>query len=49
MVIVCSWCKKWMGQKSPFINASITHTICNDCKKIIRERSKENDSQSKCK
>ena len=32
MVIQCAWCKKILGLKVPYIDSSITHGICSDCK-----------------
>jgi len=31
--IVCAWCGKDMGEKPPYEDESITHTICPDCLK----------------
>ena len=31
MKIVCAWCKKEMGEKAPYDDLSISHTICRDC------------------
>jgi len=31
MKIVCSWCGKDMGEKPPYEDKGITHTICPEC------------------
>jgi len=31
MKIVCAWCGKDMGEKPPYDDPSITHSICEDC------------------
>ena len=32
MQIVCAWCGKTMGEKPPYENKGVTHTICPDCR-----------------
>jgi len=32
MIIKCAWCRKDMGEKPPYEDKSITHTICEECK-----------------
>jgi len=32
MKIVCAWCKKDMGEKPPYEDKSVTHSICPECK-----------------
>lgn len=31
MIIICSWCKKWQGEKEPLQDVRVTHTICKNC------------------
>jgi hypothetical protein len=31
MKIVCAWCGKPMGEKPPYEDESITHSICPEC------------------
>ena len=31
MVVMCSWCKKVLGEKEPFENKNITHGLCDKC------------------
>src|SRR3990167_50375 len=33
MKIICSWCKKSLGEKDPFGDHSVTHGICPECEK----------------
>ena len=35
MIIQCGWCNKLLGEKEPFQNMSITHTICEICQKKL--------------
>lgn len=37
MTIFCSWCKKFMGEKEPKEDKSITHGICPECMKWQNE------------
>ena len=38
MKIICSWCKKFLGEKAPFDDKSVSHAKCSDClKKQDRE------------
>ncbi|MDD5039348.1 MAG: hypothetical protein PHN78_08575, partial [Dehalococcoidales bacterium] len=32
MIIKCAWCGKCMGEKPPYGDKSITHTICEECR-----------------
>jgi len=32
MIIKCAWCGKYMGEKPPYEDKSITHSICPECK-----------------
>lgn len=40
MKIICAWCKKEMGEKEPLSDPRITHSICDDCHKDIKEQNK---------
>lgn len=31
MLIQCSWCKDYLGEKKPYKNKDISHTICPSC------------------
>lgn len=31
MKIVCAWCQKPVGEKPPYENTGVTHTICPEC------------------
>jgi len=35
MRIICAWCSKDMGRKSPYKDTSVTHSICPDCLSAI--------------
>jgi hypothetical protein len=35
--IVCSWCKKFMGEKEPYDDSSETHGRCAECLKKQRD------------
>jgi hypothetical protein len=32
MIIKCAWCGKYMGEKPPYEDKSITHSICEECR-----------------
>jgi len=32
MIIKCAWCGKYMGEKPPYEDKSVTHTICAECR-----------------
>lgn len=34
MQIICSWCKKLIGEKEPLEDKIISHTICLECEKL---------------
>jgi len=36
---ICAWCGKDMGDKPPYENDGVTHTICQKCYKEIRRES----------
>jgi hypothetical protein len=33
MIVVCAWCRKFLGTTEPFEDASVTHTMCGTCKR----------------
>ena len=37
MIVICSWCNKVTGEKSPFEDKSITHGICEECRRKVSE------------
>ncbi|MFW9872112.1 MAG: hypothetical protein ACFFG0_03345 [Candidatus Thorarchaeota archaeon] len=37
MITICAWCKKELGKKAPYKDKSITHGICNVCRKKMLE------------
>lgn len=43
MQIICSWCKKFMGEKEPFDDPSETHAKCAEC---LKKQSNHWDSPS---
>ena len=52
MLIICSWCKKKLGEKEPLEDKRKTHSICNECyekltkKKVIRGWDKNHPDDS---
>lgn len=48
MKIQCAWCGKDMGEKPPYEDKSITHSICEECqKKYFPEAEKEEGTMDK--
>jgi hypothetical protein len=41
MQIVCSWCEKFLGDKEPLSDGSITHSICGECYREAKDKIKE--------
>lgn len=37
MIRICAWCEKFLGEKPPYEDKSITHTICPECAKKMEE------------
>jgi len=37
MIRKCSWCKKYMGQTEKGNWSQVTHTICKDCKEMVKK------------
>lgn len=38
MIIICSYCKKYIGEKKPIGDKSFTHSICDKCWNGIVEK-----------
>ena len=36
MKVQCGWCKKWLKDKAPLHDMSVSHTICKLCEAKIR-------------
>lgn len=41
MKILCAWCGKYLGNKEPLSDLSITDSICGECYKKIRDKIEE--------
>jgi len=41
MLVICSWCGKPLGEKEPKEDKSISHSICEECKKKVKEQIKK--------
>ena len=41
MLVFCSWCGSYLGEKEPFWDRSIYHDICEECYKIYEEDEEE--------
>lgn len=45
MIIKCAWCGKDMGEKPPYEDKSVTHSICEECEaKYFPEKGKRGDA-----
>jgi len=33
MIVVCAWCRKYLGNSEPLADACVTHTICDTCRR----------------
>jgi len=41
MLIICSWCKKKLGEKEPLEDKRETHGICSECyEKLTKKKVK---------
>ncbi len=40
MKVICAWCKKDMGEKEPLNDPKITHSVCDNCQKDIKEQNR---------
>ena len=38
MIRQCGWCKKLLGEKAPYRDKSVTHSICEVCQKKMLEK-----------
>ncbi|HEX3034117.1 MAG TPA: hypothetical protein VHT73_03160 [Thermodesulfobacteriota bacterium] len=44
MLIFCSWCETYVGERRPFWDRSIYHDVCEEChKKFENEFENEDD------
>jgi len=55
MKIICSWCSKDMGEKSPFEDKQISHAMCEICAATMQtevdqyfSRSESEKGERKC-
>jgi hypothetical protein len=49
MLIICSWCKEFLGEKEPIDDISISHSICENCYgKVIDEVKKLSGERKEC-
>lgn len=44
LVIKCAWCGKYLGEKEPYEDKSVTHGICPECRKKYFPKKKDNQS-----
>ena len=49
MKIICSWCKKLIGEKEPFDDPSTTHAKCPDCLKKQKDQEAQSEKQTQDK
>lgn len=42
LVIKCAWCGKYLGEKEPYEDKSVTHGICPECREKYFPKKKEN-------
>ena len=43
MIIKCAWCGKYLGEKEPYDDKSVTHGICQKCKAKMEAEEDEDD------
>lgn len=48
MIRQCAWCGEVLGEKEPLEDKRITHTICDDCDKKLREEDEADTDVYKC-
>jgi methanogenic corrinoid protein MtbC1 len=46
MILWCSYCLKYLGERAPFTDFSISHVICPECLAKVRGKSGEQDIES---
>lgn len=49
MKIICAWCGRVKGEKPPYSDKSITHTICGECQKKVLEELEDNEKNDRKK
>lgn len=45
MQVVCAWCGKYLGDKEPLANKSITGSICGECYRKTRDKIEESGEE----
>ena len=45
MQITCSWCGKYLGDKEPLSDLSITDSICSECYRKTRDKIEESGEE----
>lgn len=44
MIVMCSWCNKFIKYKWPYSDKRVTHSMCDKCaKQAIKDLNKEED------
>ena len=38
--VICAWCGKFIKEEKPLDNKSITHSICGDCSRKLKDEIK---------
>ena len=46
LVIKCAWCGKYLGEKEPYEDMSVTHGICPECRAKYFPKKKDNLNQT---
>ncbi len=41
MKVVCAWCGKDMGEKPPYKDKGVTHTICPECRQKLEQKKRK--------
>lgn len=41
MIRQCAWCLKMLGEKPPYQDKSVTHTMCKECQKKMMDQIKK--------
>ena len=41
MIVICAWCKKFIREKEPKEDKSVSHSCCEECKKKVDEQIKK--------
>ena len=41
MIVLCAWCKKFIREKEPKEDKSVSHSCCEECKKKVDEQIKK--------